>query len=194
FGAVKNTPERWEEWWTDNQAALRESFAKDFQATEASGRVAAVKTLAGAKEETTVKLLAGALKDSSLEVRKAAAETLEASTDGAGVAIKPLGDILADKKEDLELRLACGKALSKSRYKGEAFPFFFKTISEVQPEEKHLHKFGYQVTVLLDGYIGKSFGAVKNTPERWEEWWTDNQAALKKDDEKKRGEWKLEGK
>jgi hypothetical protein len=177
-----------------DEAALRESFAKEYQAKEAAGRVAALKTLAGAKEEKTVELLAGALKDPALEVRKAAAETLEASTDGAGVAIKPLGGILEDKKADLDLRLACAKALSKSRYKGEAFPYFFNTISSVQPEEKHLHKFGYQVTVILDGYVGKSFGAIKNTPERWEEWWTDNQAALKKDDAKKHEEWKREGK
>ncbi|HUR39047.1 MAG TPA: HEAT repeat domain-containing protein [Planctomycetota bacterium] len=177
-----------------DEAALRESFAKDFQAKEASGRVAAVKKLAGAKEEKSVELLAGALKDPELEVRKAAAEALEASTDGAGAAIKGLGEILADKKEDPELRMACAKALSKSRYKGEAFPYFFKTISNILPEERHLYKFGFQVTAILDGYVGKSFGANKETSERWQEWWTDNQAALKKDDAKKREEWKLEGK
>lgn len=177
-----------------DEAALRESFAKEIQAKEAAGRVAAVKTLSGAKEEKTIELLAGALKDPALEVRKAAAETLEASTDGAGVAVKPLGEILVDKKDDLDLRLACAKALSKSRYKAEVFPYYFKTISTIEPEEKHLHQFGYQVTVILDGYVGKSFGAQKTTAERWEEWWTDNQAALKKDDAKKREEWKKAGK
>jgi hypothetical protein len=177
-----------------DEAALRESFAKEIQAKEAAGRVAAVKKLSGAKEEKTIELLAGALKDPALEVRKAAAETLEASTDGAGVAVKPLGEILVDKKDDVDLRLACAKALSKSRYKAEVFPYYFKTISAIEPEEKHLHKFGYQVTVILDGYVGKSFGALKNTPERWEEWWTDNQAALKKEDARQREEWKKSGK
>jgi hypothetical protein len=177
-----------------DESALRESFAKDFQAKEAEGRVAALKKLAGAKEEKTIELLAGALKDPALEVRKAAAGTIEASTDGAGVAIKPLGEILVDKKDDVDLRLACAKALAKSRYKAEVFPYYLKTISGIEPEEKHLHKFGYLVTVVLDGYVGKSFGAQKTTTERWEEWWTDNQAALKKDDAKKREEWKREGK
>jgi len=176
-----------------DEAALREAFEKEFQDKEAVRRVAALKKLAGAKEEKTIDLLAGGLKDGDLEVRKAAAETLEGSTDGAGRAVKPLGEILADKKEDPALRLACAKALSKSRYKGEVFPFYHKAIS-IDPEEKHLYKFGYDVTQILDAYIGKSFGAEKSTPERWEDWWTDNQAALKKDDARKREEWEKAGK
>jgi hypothetical protein len=176
-----------------DEAALRETFAKEIQAKEVPQRVAALKSLAGAKEEKTVDLIATSLKDSDLEVRKAAAETLEASTDGAGVAIKPLGEILADKMEDLTLRLACAKALSKSRYKGEVFPYYFKAIS-IEPAERHLHKFGYEVTLILDAYIGKSFKALKETPERWEEWWTDNKAVLTKEDAAKHEAWKKEGK
>jgi len=176
-----------------DEAALREAFEKEFQAKEAAHRVAAMKKLAGAKEEKTVDLMAGGLKDMDLEVRKAAAETIEGSTDGAGRAVKPLGVILEDKKEDQALRLACAKALSKSRYKGEVFPYFFKAIS-IDPEERHLHKFGYQVTQILDSYVGKSFGADRATPDRWEEWWTDNQAGLKKEDARQREEWNKAGK
>ena len=86
-----------------DEAALREAFAKEIQATDAPLRVVALKKLAGAREEKTVELIAVSLKDPDLEVRKAVAETLEASTDGAGVAIKPLGEVLADKKEDQPL-------------------------------------------------------------------------------------------
>jgi hypothetical protein len=177
-----------------DEAALREAFAKDYRADAAAQRAAAVRKLAGAKEEKTIELLAGVLKDKELEVRKAAAETLESSTDGAGLAVRMLGDLLVDKKEDLDLRVACAKALTKSRYKSEVFPIFLKTMSSIDSEERHFHKFGFQVTRMLDAYIGKSYGADKDTCERWEEWWTDNQAALKKEDAKKHEDWKKEGK
>ncbi len=177
-----------------DEAALREAFAKEIQAKEAPQRVAALKKLSGAAEEKTIELLAAGLKDVDLEVRKAAAETLEASTDGAGLANKSLGEILMDKKEDLALRMACAKAMSKSRYKGEVFYCYFKTISSIEPEERQFHKFGFQVTQILDKYVSKSFGADRATAERWEEWWTDNKAALLKEDEKKHEEWKKEGK
>ena len=177
-----------------DEAALRESFAKSIQAADAAARVAAVKTLAGAAEEKTIELLAASLKDKALEVRKAAAAALEASTDGAGASVKPLGEILVDKKDDLDLRYACAKALVKVRYKSEVFPYLHKTISSIEAVEREFHKFGYQVTKLLDEYAGKSFGAGKETSERWEEWWTDNGDALKKEDAKKREEWKKTGK
>jgi hypothetical protein len=150
--------------------------------------------LAGATQEKTIELLAASLNDKALDVRKAAAETLEASTDGAGLAIQGLGDILVDKKEDLELRLACARALVKTRYKSEVFPHILKTMSSIESDERQFHKFGYDVTKLLDAYVGKSYGADKETCERWEEWWTDNQAALKAQDAKKHEDWKKEGK
>ena len=177
-----------------DEAALREAFAKEIQADAAAQRVAALKKLAGATEEKTLELIAASLKDKDLDVRKAAAEALEASTDGAGVAIKPLGAILVDKKEDLPLRLACAKALVKSPYKGEVFPLFLKTMSSIESAERHFHKFGFQVTELLNAYIGKSFGFDKDTAERWDEWWADNQAALKKEDVQKHEDWKKAGK
>lgn len=177
-----------------DEAALRETFAKEIRAEAAAERVAAVKKLAGAKEEKTIELLAGALKDKDLEVRKAAAAALEASTDGGGVANKPLGGILVDKKDDLDLRFDCAKALAKSRYKGEVFQFFFKAMSEIGKEERDFHKFGFKITRLLDSVVGKSFGTDKDTCERWEEWWTDNGEALKKEDAKKHEAWKKDGK
>jgi hypothetical protein len=177
-----------------DEAALREAFAKEIRAEAAAERVAAVKKLAGAKEEKTIELLAGALKDKELEVRKAAAAALEASTDGGGVANKPLGEIVVDKKDDLDLRVDCAKALAKSRYKGEVFQVFFKAMSEIGKEEREFHKFGFKVTRLLDSVIGKSYGTDKDTCERWEEWWTDNGATLKKEDAKKHEDWKKEGK
>jgi len=177
-----------------DEAALREAFAKEIKSEAAAERVAAVKKLAGAKEEKTIELLAGVLKDKELEVRKAAAAALEASTDGGGVANKPLGEILVDKKDDLDLRFDCAKALAKSRYKGEVFQYFFKAMSEIGKEERDFHKFGFKVTRLLDSVIGKSFGTDKDTCERWEEWWTDNGAALRKEDARKHEEWKQAGK
>ena len=173
-----------------DESALRTSFEKEIKAKDAAKRVEALKKLAGATEEKTIELLVKSLKDPALEVRKAAAETLEGATDGAGKAIKPLGDILVDKKEDLDLRMACAKALGKSRYKSEAFPFFYQTISTIENTERQFHKFGAEVTGILDGYVGKSFGATKTTAERWSEWWTDNQKALKEEDAKKHKEWK----
>ena len=38
------------------------------------------------------------------------------------------------------------------------------------------------------------FGFDKDTAERWDEWWADNQAALKKEDVQKHEAWKKEGK
>ncbi|HLY09391.1 MAG TPA: HEAT repeat domain-containing protein [Planctomycetota bacterium] len=177
-----------------DEAALREAYSKDIQAGTVAGRVAAVKKLAGAAEEKTVELLAAALKDKELDVRKAAAEALDASTDGAGVAIKSLGEILVDKKENLDLRLACAKALVKSRYKAEVFPLLLTTMSSISSEESQFHRFGFDVTRLLDGYVGRSYGADKLTCERWDEWWTNHQEELKKEDAKKHEDWKKEGK
>lgn len=173
-----------------DESALRESFVKEILSKDVQHRVECVKKLSGAKEEKTVQLLAGALKDSALAVRKAAAGAIEASTDGGGVAIKPLGDILVDKSADLDLRLACAKALGKARYKSLAFPYFYMTISTIESEERQFFKFGFDVTQILDKYIGRSFAADKTTAERWSEWWTDNQAELQKTDAKLKEEWK----
>jgi hypothetical protein len=177
-----------------DEAALRDAFAKEIKAKDAKKRVEAVKKLAGAKEEKTVELLAHSLKDPELDVRKAAAETLEVATDGAGVALDPLGEILMDKKADLDLRVLCAKALVKSSYKEKACNALIKTISAIENTERQFHKFGFEVTGMLDKFAGKSFGAAKETPERWGEWWTDNKERLHKEDEKTREEWKKDKK
>jgi HEAT repeat protein len=177
-----------------DEAALREAFDREFKAKDARERVEALKKLAGAKEEKTVERLVNGLKDSELDVRKAAAEAIEKSTDGGGLAIGALGDILVDKKQDLDLRLACARALGKARYKAEAIPHFLKTISSIDREEKQFHKFGADVTIILGKYAGKDYGLVRETAERWSEWWEDNQAALRKEDQKSREEWKKEQK
>ncbi|MBI3857905.1 MAG: HEAT repeat domain-containing protein [Planctomycetes bacterium] len=173
-----------------DEAALRDAFAKEIKAKEPAKRVEALKKLAGAKEEKSIDLLVHSLKDSALEVRKAAAEAIEGSSDGGGKAIKTLGEILVDKKEDLGLRMACAKALVKSPYKFEVFPYLLKAIASIEADERQFHKFGFDVTKLIDGYTGKSFNADKTTAERWEEWWNDNKAALQKEDEKLKEEWK----
>jgi len=177
-----------------DEAALRETFSKEIQAEAAAERVAAVKKLSGAVEEKTIELLAGSLKDKELTVRKAAVQTLEVSTDGGGVAVKPLGDILVDKKEDLDLRLSCAKTLVKSRYKGEVFQILLQTMSSIESQEVHFHKFGFEVTKLLDAYIGRSYGADKLTCERWDEWWSNNSGDLKKEDARQHEEWKKQRK
>jgi len=175
-----------------DEAALREAFDKEFTSKEPKHRAEAVRKLSGAKEEKSIECLVRGLKDADLDVRKTTAEAIEKSSDEAGVAIKALGEILVDKKEDLGLRKACAKALATSRYKGEAFPYFLQTITSIDREEVQFHKFGGEVTVVLDKFIGKSFGQGKETAERWTEWWQDNQEALRKEDEKVREAWKKE--
>jgi hypothetical protein len=177
--------------WRD-ETALREAFDKEFKSKEAKHRVEAVQKLAGAREEKTLERLVHGLKDTDLGVRKAAAEAIEKSTDGGGLAIAALGEILADKKQDLGLRLACAKALGQARYKAEAIPHFLRTISSIDRDETQFHKFGADVTIILGKYAGKDYGVSKETAERWSEWWTDNQDALKKEDEKTRVAWKKE--
>lgn len=177
-----------------DEAALREAFSKDFRSESAAERAAAVKKLSGAAEEKTIELLAGSLKDKELVVRKAAVEALGASTDGGGVAIQPLGGLLVDKKEDLVLRLDCAKVLVKSPYKSEVFPIVLKTMSSIESEERHFFQFGFEVTKLLDAYIGRSYGADKMTCERWDDWWSNHEADLKKADALKHEEWKKAGK
>jgi hypothetical protein len=177
-----------------DEAALRDAFAKEIKAKDAKHRVEAVKKLAGAKEEKTIELLVHSLKDPELPVRKAAAETIEGAADGGGTAIKALGEILIDKKEDLDFRMACAKSLGKARYKSYAFPYFYTTISSIESTERQFHKFGADVTGIMDKFYGVHFPVDKNTAERWNEWWSDNKAQFQKDDEKLKEEWAKEKK
>jgi hypothetical protein len=165
-----------------DEKSLREEFSREIQSKEISGRVAAVKKISGAKEEETISLVAGHLNDEAKEVRIAVAETLEHVEDGAGAAVKPLAAVLVDKKADPDVRLACAKALATSKYKAGPIDAMVETICAITPEERHLHKFGANVTKILNKFTGEDFGQGKNTPNLWEQWWKDNKARHQKED------------
>lgn len=165
-----------------DESALRDAVEKEIKAKEPAKRVEAVKRLSGAKEEKTVVLLAGHLKDEAKEVRLAVAGTLEGATDGAGAAVKPLAAILVDKKADPDVRLACAKALAKSAYKHGPTRAMIETICNIGNEDRDLHKFGAEVTGILNKFTGEDFGKGKLTPGLWEQWWDDNKAKLEKED------------
>jgi len=165
-----------------DESALRESFSKEIQAKEAPARVAAAKKLSGAKEEKTIALLAGHLKDESKDVQLAVVEALEGASDGAGASLKPLAALLVDKKADPDVRLACAKALSKSKYKLVPLSAMIETIAGIANTDKHLHKFGAEVTDLLNKFAGEDFGKGKTTSFLWEQWRDDNKAKFEKED------------
>jgi hypothetical protein len=165
-----------------DEAALREAFEMGIKAVEPAKRIEAVKKLAGATEEKTIVALAGHLKDEAKEVRLAVAAALEGATDGAGAAIKPLAAILVDKKEDQDLRLACAKALSKSKYRHGPIHAMIETISNIESTERNLHEFGADVTGILNKFAGEDFGKGKFTAGLWEQWWDDNKAKFEKED------------
>jgi hypothetical protein len=177
-----------------DEAKVRSEFEKEFKSKETSKRVEALKKLAGCHEEKTLQALAGAMKDAEKDVKKAAAETIAACTDGAGAAIKALCAALVDKKEDAEVRLACAKALTKASYKTEAVAAMIDTISGIQNSDRHLHVFGKDVTVLLEGVTKESHGYGKTTPDLWQAWWKENRPKYEKEDEARRAESKKEQK
>lgn len=177
-----------------DEAKLRGEFATAFKAKDAAKRVEALKKLEGCKEEKTVEAVAGGLKDPEKDVKKAAATVLATCTDGAGKAIKPLCAALVDKKEDPDVRYACAQALAKARYKSEAVVAMIETISGIENKDRHLHEFGKNVTVVLEGITKESFEYGKNTPHLWQEWWKENKAKYEKDDEAKRAEYQKEKK
>jgi len=173
-----------------DEATLRAEFEKEFKAKETVQRAGAVKKLHGCREEKSLEALAGALKDSEKDVRKAAAEAIATCTDGAGTAIKPLCAALVDKKEDPDVRYACAQALAKARYKAEAVNALVDAISGIENKDRHLHVFGKNVTVVLEGVTSEGFEYGKNTPYLWQTWWKENRAKYEKDDEAKRAEYK----
>ncbi len=173
-----------------DEAALRDAFAKEFKAKDAAKRIEAVKKLAGSKEEKSILLLAGALKDADKGVRKAAAETIEGCTDEGGAAIKPLSVVLANKQEGPDVRLACAKALGKAKYKVEPIQVLIDTISGISNQDRELFEFGSSVTGVLEEFAGDKFGRDKRTAELWQNWWKDNLAKTKQEDDKRREEYK----
>lgn len=166
-----------------DEATLRAAVEK---AKDAAPRAEAVRKLAGAKEEKSIDVLAQALKDPEKDVRKAAAEALETAEDGKGKAIKALGALLNDKKEDPDLRLAAAKALGKARFKVEAIEAFLLCIGSITNQDRSLFKFGADVTLVLNKFAGEDFGAGKQTFSLWEQWWAENKEKTLKDDEQKR--------
>jgi hypothetical protein len=174
----------------EDESKLRAEFAQAFKAKETAKRVEALKKLEGAKEEKTVEAVAGGLKDPEKDVKKAAAEVLATCQDGAGAAIKPLCASLVNKTEDPDVRYACAQALAKAPYKTEAVAAMIDTISGIENKDRHLHVFGKNVTVVLEGVTKESFDYGKNTPHLWQEWWKENKPKYEKADETKRAEHK----
>ena len=166
-----------------DEGALRSAVEK---AKDLAARVEAVKKLAGAKEEESIDVLMMALKDPEKDVRKAAAEALETADDAKGKAIQPLGVVLNGKTEDVEVRLAAAKALGKAQFKADAMEAMITCISSITNADRGLHKFGADVTAVLSTFSGKDYGASKQTPMLWQQWWADNKAKLRQEDAKKR--------
>ena len=127
-----------------------------------------------------------ALKDKDKAVRKAAAEALEKADDKKGAAIKPLGAVLNDKAEDVEVRYAAAKALGKAQFKHDATEALVTCITSITNKDRDLFKFGADVTAVLNKFAGEDFGSGKQTPSLWEQWWADNKEKLKAEDAKKR--------
>jgi hypothetical protein len=152
----------------------------------AADDVDALKKLAGTKDEKQIDVLVKALKHKDKPVRLAAAETLETADDTKGKAIKPLGAVLNDKKEEVDVRYAAAKALGKAQFKADATEALITCITSIANTERALFKFGADVTAVLNKFAGEDFGAGKQTGPLWEQWWTDNKEKLRKEDEKKR--------
>jgi hypothetical protein len=166
----------------DDEAAARTKFATQFKDSKPENRIEALKLLAGVRQEKSVALLASALKDSSVDVRKAAAETLEGVTDGAGAGVKPLCEVLANKKEKTAVRLAAAKALAKSSYKADPIKGLIIAIT-IEENEIALWNFGVECVKILNVVAGKDFEMDKETPGKWAKWYKENQAKLVKQDQ-----------
>jgi thioredoxin-like negative regulator of GroEL len=157
-----------------------------FLLLSAADDVASIKKLAGTKDEKQIDVLVKALSHKEKDVRQAAAETLETADDAKGKAIKPLGARLTDKKEDVEVRYAAAKALAKAQFKHDALEAYITCITSIQNTDRDLHKFGADVTELLNKFSGEDFGKGKQTPMLWEQWWADNKEKLRQEDARKR--------
>ena len=173
-----------------DEAALRTAFGKEMNSTDAGNRAAAVRKLAGSREEESIAALTGALKDPDKDVRKAAAETIGSCKDEGGVAAKPLSALLNEKKEDPVVRLAAAKALGKCLYKGEALEALITCICGITNFDRELHAFGADVVEVLNQYSGEDYGKGKQTPGLWEFWWEDFKEKYRKQDQERRHAYK----
>ena len=168
---------------TEPQA--RATFIKEFKDKSPQARDVAVRRLVGLKEEATLQLLAGALKDPETSIRKSTAEVILTCTDSSGATIRPLCGILVNKREDKDLRLACARALAKAEYKAEPIDALIQTISGIGEQDKDLFAFGAECTKILNQLAGQDFGAGKETPDKWKAWWKDSKPKIAKEDQDK---------
>ena len=152
----------------------------------AADDVDTLKKLAGTKDEKQIDVLVKALKHKDKPVRLVAAETLETADDTKGKAIQPLGAVLNDKKEDVEVRYAAAKALGKAQFKHDATEALVTCITSITNQDRDLFKFGADVTAVLNKFAGEDFGRGKQTPSLLEQWWADHKEKLQKEDAKKR--------
>lgn len=154
----------------------------------AADDVDALKKLAGTKDPKEIQVLVKALKSKEKDVRKAAVETLETVDDSKGLAIKPLGAVLNDKAEDVGVRYGAAKALGKAKFKHDALEALITCITSITNKDRDLHKFGADVTDVLNAFSGEDFGKGKQTPSLWEQWWADEKEKIKAEDAKKRAQ------
>ncbi|HVE42033.1 MAG TPA: HEAT repeat domain-containing protein [Planctomycetota bacterium] len=166
-----------------NEPLLRDVFAKEFKDKDPIRRLEAVRRLSSQSEEKTILLLADALRDPDLGVRKAVIETIASCTDRTGAGIKPLCAILVNKKEDKGLRIACAKALSTAKVKAEAFDALVQAITSIGDLEKDIQPFVSECTRTLSWLSGQDFGGGKEAPEKWKKWWADSKARITKEDQ-----------
>ncbi len=166
-----------------NEPLLRDVFVKEFKDKDPLRRLEAVRRLRSQSEEKTILLLADALRDPDLGVRKAVVETIASCTDRTGVGIKPLCAILLNKKEDKGVRIACAAALSVVKVKAEAVDALVQAITSIGDLEKDIQPFLSECARTLSWLSGQDFGGGKEAPEKWKKWWADNKARITKEDQ-----------
>jgi hypothetical protein len=173
-----------------SEAQARDTFTREFKDKSVQARDVAVRRLVGLKEEKTLQLLAGALKDPEGSIRKSAVEVILTCTDSAGAAIRSICGILLNKREDKELRALCARVLAKAEYKAEPIDALIQTISGIGEQDKDLFAFGAECSKILGQLAGQDFGAGKETPDKWKAWWKDNKAKVTKEDQEKLAAYK----
>lgn len=166
---------------------VRKRFEKALRRRDGDAALAALKALAAASEPDTFRLLKTVLaSDAAAVLRIAAAEAMARADDPGGALIEPLCTVLLDQKEDRDLRLACARALEASIYKEQPIDALIRVISNIGNTQRELWEFGAACTSILDRIAGVGFGADKDTPAKWQEWWTRNRAAVRSADAKTR--------
>lgn len=163
-----------------NEPVLRETFSREFKDPSPAKRVEALKKLRDLHQEKTLAMLAEALRDPSVEVRKAAAEVIATCTDVHGAAVKGLCAALKNRKEAREVRSACAKALQTAPLKAEAIDAL------VQAIQGDVEKDLFAASIDSLNYLAaQDFGAGKEAASKWKSWWTEQKPRLLKEDREK---------